>query len=366
MSDGFSLNTTIKGNDDLSDNSDLLRYVIESFFLETREGLYFAVKGMEHPPDRLIAVLRYVPDLIGGERRKGGVSYRRVYHFPEQEQVLQTSYPQYLAYDRAFQTTLQSVPRAAVIRIYDPRRRLQDLALASGVSAIEEDALSLTRLLQNEAQVPMSALGITGSLLIGLQTEQSDLDVVAFGAKNCTMVHQTLRRLLDEQSRAELRQLDFDGVNELFAQRVTDTYMPFDEFSKLEKRKVNQGRFRERTYFIRFVKEAHEAGEKYGNLRYTPLGRATVVASIADDSGAIFTPCTYSLSDVRILEGPQVQDLNEITSFRGRFCEQARMGELVYAVGTLERIENDRGIVRHRLLLGNFPEDTLESSRLGA
>jgi len=340
--------------------------VVESFYLETQEGLFFAVKGLEHPPDRMIAVLRYAPDPEKGDRKKDGKSYRRLYHFPEQEKLLRETYPQYLTHDPIFQATLQSVPTSKILRIYDPRRRLQELASASAQSAIEEDVIAFLSLLQNEAQVPPSALGITGSLLIGLHTEHSDLDVVVIGAEHCAKVYQALRRMLDAQSCAELRRFDSQGINELFAQRVVDTYMPFSEFAKLERRKVNQGRFRERTYFIRFIKRADEAGEIYGSLRYTPLGRATVVASIADDREAIFTPCRYFLSDVRILESPQLLDLNEIASFRGRFCEQVRTGELVYAAGTLERVEDNQGSVRHRLLLGNFPEDTLESSRLRA
>jgi predicted nucleotidyltransferase len=124
---------------------------------------------------------------------------------------------------------------------------------------------------------------------------------------------------------------------------------------------VNQGLFRQRTYFVRFVKEAHEICEIYGHLRYTPQGRGVITASIADDQEAIFTPCRYPLSNVRILEGPQLPDLNEIVSFRGRFCEQAHTGDSVMAAGTLERIENNQGDIRHRLLLGNSPEDTMKA-----
>jgi predicted nucleotidyltransferase len=354
------------GNNISSDYGDPSAEAVESFYLETREGLFFAVKGLEHPPDRWIAVLRYVPDSQNGERRKGGVSYRRLYHFAEQEQCIQETYPQYLAYDPIFQANLQSVPRSMVRRIYDPRQRFPELAQASSRSAIEDDAVAFLHLLRDEVQLPFTALGITGSLLVGLHTDQSDLDVVVFGAKNCTKVYQALRRMLDAPSCMDLRRLDSEGVKELFAERVVDTHMPFSEFTKLEKRKVNHGRFRQTAYFIRFIKEAHEAGAIYGSLRYTPLGRAVITASIADDHDAIFTPCRYPLSGVHILEGPQLPDLNEITSFRGRFCEQARAGEVVYASGTLERVENNQGAVHHRLLLGNSPEDTLESSRLRA
>src|SRR5512145_2772289 len=89
----------------------------EGYYLETGEGLFFAVKGLAHPPDRWIAVLRYIPDAEKGERLKNGVLYRRMYHFDEQEQWLQATYPQYLAFDPSFNAMLQSVPRTSVQRI---------------------------------------------------------------------------------------------------------------------------------------------------------------------------------------------------------------------------------------------------------
>jgi predicted nucleotidyltransferase len=345
------------------DDSDLWPFVMEGSYLETGEGLFFAVKGLEHPPDRWIAVLRYAPDPERGERIKNGVSYRRLYHFEEQERLIRTKFPQYLAYDGVFQTTLQSVPRSAVVRIHDPRRRLQELDAAFAVSPIEADARDFLRLLQKESRAPSSALGITGSLLAGLYTEHSDLDVMVFGVQSCRKVYETLRRLLDAPHYSDLRPLDSQGMRDLFAQRAADTHMSYDAFAKLEARKVNQGFFRERPYFIRFIKDTTVSSAGYGRVSYTPLGNARISACISEDQDAIFTPCKYLLTEVRILEGPPIADLDEIVSFRGRFCEQAFAGESVYASGTLERLEFRQGKTYHRLLLGNSPEDTLQTRR---
>jgi len=330
---------------------------VESWYLETRDGLFFAVKGLEHPEDRRIAVLRYAPSLAKGDREKNGVWYRRLYHFAEQEQWLLKNTPQYLAYDPIFQTTLQSVPMSAIQRFYDPSMRFSELLQMSGRQALEEAAVAFLNLLQKEAAIPQSCLGITGSLLIGMHTENSDLDIVVFGSQACRKVYRILHRLFEAGSVSDVTQLDEQGMKELYAQRVADTHMPFDEFVSLEKRKINQGYFRKRPYFIRFVKAAQEAAWAYGRRQYTALGRATITASIADDRDAIFTPSRYLLSEVHSLENALPADLNEIASFRGRFCEQARTGESIMASGVLERVQEGRE-VHHRLLLGNFPEDT--------
>jgi uncharacterized protein len=336
---------------------DRLIPVAESWYLKTLDGLFFAVKGLEHPPDRWIAVLRYAPDTGNGDRRKDGISYRRLYHFAEQEQWILKNNPQYLAYDSVFQTTLQSVPVSAIKQFYDPSLRFRELTQTSDRNAVEEDAVAFLRLLQKEADVPPSCLGITGSLLIGLHTEHSDLDVVVFGALHCRKVYRLLHSLLDADSGSEVTRLDVQGMKALYDQRSADTFMPFDDFVRLEKRKVNQGLFRKRPYFIRFVKESHEVEWHYGRRQYTVLVRASITASIADDRDMIFTPCRYILSEVRSLEHSLPADLNEIVSFRGRFCEQACNGESIMASGVLERVQEGQE-VHHRLILGNFPEDT--------
>ena len=83
------------------------------------------------------------------------------------------------------------------------------------------------------------------------------------------------------------------------------------------------------------------------------------MASIADDADAIFTPCSYVLTEVQNKDRQAMPVPGEIVSFRGRFCDQAKNGDRILAVGALEEVRNGHGYVRHRLLLGNSPEDTM-------
>jgi predicted nucleotidyltransferase len=336
---------------------------VEGYYLETVEGLYFAVKGLEHPPDRRLAVLRYAPDPHAGTRRKDGILYRRLYSFPEQEEWIAKTCPRYRAHDPVFGTALQSVPRSMVRQVHDPRLKLEALLQSPERHALEDAAVDFLSILQKEASVPLHSMGITGSILIGMHTDRSDMDAVVFGEACCLRVHKTLQRLLDTASCAELKRLDPEGMQELHAQRFPDTGMDFLEFEALEKLKANQGRFRGRTWFIRFVKNPDEAWNRYGEFRYEPNGRMTIQAAVADSRDAIFTPCRYLLSDVCSAGRMPVPDLHEIVSFRGRFCEQARAGDRILAAGTLERIRDSRGRVRYRLLLGNSPEDTMVAIR---
>ncbi|MEW6231008.1 MAG: hypothetical protein AB1566_01690 [Chloroflexota bacterium] len=349
-----------------------LHKVIESHYLETNEGLFFAVKGLVHPPDRFLACLRYVPDPTG-DRQKEGRCYRRLYHFAEQEQLLRAEYAQYLTFDPMCQTTLQSVPRQCLRRVYDPCARLQELRQKPERDVVEEDALAFARLLQREAGIPWTSLGISGSLLIGLHTPASDLDVTIYGGQNCWAVQRALKRLLADET-SEVGRLDEQGVRELYASRLADTHMSFSDFVSSEREKVIQGRFRGRRYFLRFLKAPAEVGERYGDRRYVPLGRVAIEATVTDASEAIFTPCRYFLAGVRLLGSSgdggvappcvsTVGGLSEIVSFRGRFCEQAQAGDIARASGALELVQARDGRSWHRLLLGNHPEDAMLARR---
>lgn len=331
--------------------------LIEGDYIETEEGLFFAVKGIAQPPDRVMAYLRYAPD-PQGNRLHSGRTYRRLYHFAEQEQLLRTSYPRYLAYDPVSGLELQSVPYSAITGAYSTRQGLQDLRQRSDLDPVEQDALAFAARLQQISGIPWSSLGVSGSILIGMHTTVSDLDMTIHGEQDCWTLHRALSAQLDQDS-GELRRLDETGMHVLYAERSADTQMTFADFIHSERWKVIQGRFRERTYFIRFLKEPAEFGEVYGDRQYTPLGRAAIEALVTDHHDAIFTPCGYKISNVRSTEGGDIPEISEIVSFRGRFCEQARAGDTVRAVGTIERVAHQSGQVWHRLILGGDFADTM-------
>jgi predicted nucleotidyltransferase len=342
--------------------------IIEGHYLETTDDLFFAVKGLLHPPTRFVAVLRYVPD-PSGDREKSGRQYRRLYHFGEQEQLVRAQYPHYLVFDPTCQVALQSVPLEYLKQVYDPSVRLQELAQQDGLMPVEQDAVEFAILLQHEADIPWDSLGISGSMLIGLHTLGSDLDMQVCGLQDCWAVQRALKRLLADPS-SEVRRLDKQGVQELYATRVMDTRMSFSDLARSERDKVIQGRFRDRPYFMRFLRAPGELDEKYGDRRYMPLGQVRIEATVTDAREAIFTPCRYTIDEVHVgakgppwVGAPEVEGLSEIVSFRGRFCEQAQNGDRIQACGTLERVQATDGRAWHRLLLGNHLEDHMLALR---
>jgi len=308
----------------------------EGDFLETFEGLIFDVKGLVHPPNKIIAFPRYFPSETG-KREKDGRFYCKVYSILERYQLLQTNFHQYLVFDPVFDDTLCEVPVEAVEKHYQPVKRLRELRNADRLDELESLAVHLAEMLKENANVPWSSLGVSGSIMVGLHTPESDIDLIVYGSKNCQKVYCALKEMLKNET-SILKPYNQRYLERLFDFRSKDTYMSFEDFVRTESRKVLQGKFLSSDYFLRFVKNWNEVNVKYGDIRYKKIGYATIKARIADDSEAIFTPCKYEISHVETLEGVHVKPLLEIASFRGRFCEQARKGEIVIARGKIERV----------------------------
>ena len=330
---------------------------LEGAAVETAAGLIFTVKGVVHPPDRVVAYLRYVPD-PRGERVRGRQRYRRVYSIAEQEQALRARGLSYRTDDPALGVSVEAVPWEDVARVYDPRQRLQRLRAAGAVSPLTEDALALAELLREAAGVPPAALGLTGSLLFDLHTSSSDIDLVVYGEGECRRVHAALARLLDDPSAAPARPRG-EELAAIHAVHREDTPLSAADFARLQAGKVNEGRFAGRPYFVRFVKLPAEVPERYGDPRFAPAGRALVEARVRDARDALFTPCRYALGELRFLEGARVDDLSEVVSFRGRFADQARAGQWVRAYGAVERVVWRERLATSRLVVGGRPGDYL-------
>lgn len=332
---------------------------IEGWYLKTVENLIFTVKGHLHPYGYLVAYVRYAPH-PEGDRERSGIRYKRLYHFDEQESFLMERYPHYLLYDGVMDELLQAVPIRRIVKLYDPVEKLTQLQRnRDALTPIEQDALSFAELLASEAKVPLDALGVSGSILVGLHKPSSDVDLVVYGAEKSRLVHSALQKMLSEN--ADVRRLDDEGLKKLYEFRVKDTRIPFKTFISQESRKVIQGKFRGREYFIRFVKLRSEVAELYGDSFFRGVGRATIRARVVSDEDAIFTPCAYQVSSVEFLDGVKAPKLTQVYSFRGRFCEQAKAGEEVMASGKVEEVQGKEGKTYYRLVVGGNPNDYLVS-----
>jgi hypothetical protein len=335
----------------------------EGDLIKTKDKVVFDVKGLVHPPNRVIAFPRFIPSPYGSRVHERDL-YSKVYSFTERFKFLEENSPDLIVKDPVFDEVLCEVPIDTIKKQYKPIEKLRDLRSSKTLGDLESKAVQLAEELKEAANIPWSSVGISGSLLAGLQTPKSDIDPVVYGVEKCHKAYAALQSLLKDEG-SHFKPYSCEDLRVLFDFRSKDTIMSFEDFAAVESRKAFQGKFQETDYFIRFVRDWNQINEQYGDVCYKNCGYARITATIADDSEMLFTPCTYGIENAKVTEGPKLQPILEIVSFRGRFCAQAEKGEEIVAQGKVERVtDNRKGREYYRVILGNKPSDYMALSRV--
>ena len=325
----------------------------EGDFIESLEGLIFDVKGLIHPPDRVVAFVRYIPD-IQGSRARNGKRFRKIYELDDRYRFLASHYPNYLVHDPVFDEDLNEVPISRLLKSYRPLEKTHALVLSTTRTTLEQKTLEMIETLSSSSGVSVEDFGTSGSILVELAAVTSDIDIVIYGSEKCKAVRKSLQKLMTE--REVFQPFDEPTILGLYKTRHRETGISLRDYVRSEARKDIQGRFHSTDFFFRYVKDRSELEETYGSTIFEKVGFGKIEGIISDDREAIFTPCEYLLENARIVEGPKVEPLTEIVSFRGQFCEQARMGERIVAQGKIER-KTTGDKVSYRLVLGNTRRD---------
>ena len=335
----------------------------EGELIRTKNKVIFDVKGLVHPPNKVIAFPRFIPSPQGTRRNQRDL-YGKVYSLTERFKFLEQNAPNLIVHDPVFDETLCEVPVDEIQEHYEPIKKLWLLRTSKKLGNLERKVVQFAESLKETADISWSSIGISGSVLVGLDTLKSDVDPVVYGVENCRRAYAALENLLGNNE-SRFKPYNREELQTLFDFRSKDTKMSFEDFVKVESRKAFQGMFDGTDYFIRFVKDWSQINEQYGDICYKNCGYAKITAAIVDDSEALFTPCTYRIENVKVVDGPELEPIREIVSFRGRFCEQAVKSEAVTAQGKIERVtDNRKKQSYYRMILGNKPSDYMVLSRV--
>lgn len=316
---------------------------IEGFFIETKEGLIFAVKGLLHPAGRVVCSLRYVAQENGNRGKYEKLLPDEGFRFVEK------NHPDYIVFDNRIGRKIQSVPLETTKTIHNPVDMLRFLRSNKCSEPLVASAVSLASKVKEAADIPWVDIGITGSILVGLHLAESDIDLVVYGEKSARKVYAAMTELIGD---GVIRPYTQNTLRYLYDIRGKPMGLSFDEFVGIESRKRLQGTFFGKDFQLRLVKRPEESG--VDELTFTQLGRVKARAVVASATESIFTPCTYEVKDAEIISGEK-SVFDTVVSFMGRYCENALRGESVKIVGNLERA----GDGTSRVIVGNNITDRI-------
>lgn len=292
-------------------------------FIETAEGLIFAVVGQSMEHDKVLCFLRYVPHQQGWRKVDTDVA----------NDFLKQHYPHYLHYSPILDASLHAVAQPKIIKHHRPRHRLQQLLNADNHDAVEQDLVSLAKLFQQHG-LDLANIGITGSLLIGVQQHGSDIDVVCYGREvfhHCRAVTTKLIAL------GQLQDLTEQDWQQSYQRRDCD--LSFAEYVWHEQRKANKAIINGRKFDLNFIDD-RAVGDSED---YQKTGPISLQCQVIDDTYGFDYPAEFKIDH---------EHIDSIISFTATYTGQALRGETVQVSGMLE--QSSQG--RQRIIVGSSRE----------
>lgn len=274
-------------------------------FLITKDDWIFAVSDYFHPRG-IRSTLRYVPD-ENGERELNGIRYKK-YDFDVAFDFMRKNRPEWVE-------DVHVVPESAIKTVLRPTEVVDRLAesdtrIAAIVSTLED------------AGVPGSKMGVTGSFLPGLQNEGSDVDFVVYGRDWFTARDAIKTAKL---SGGPIEDIDANMWRKIYNKRIPE--ISFEEFVLHEKRKGNRGMV-EGTYFdLLFVRDWEQIKEPV--RRGKDVGRMKIEAEVTNADLAFDSPSVYKVEH---------EEIDHVLSYTHTYAGQALAGEIIEASGMVEEV----------------------------
>ncbi|MDD5276804.1 MAG: hypothetical protein PHR16_12080 [Methylovulum sp.] len=277
-------------------------------FIETAEGLIFAVVASGMEQNNVLCFLRYVKEESGWKK----VSTEQA------NALLKQRHPDYLHYSKVLDACLHAVSAEKIIAHHRPKQRLQQLMQANPNDDVEHDLLQLARLFQQHG-LDLTQTGITGSILVGVQNHHSDIDWVCYDR---TVFHQCraiTRALIAQGHLSELNETDWQH-----SYRRRSAELSFADYVWHERRKYNKAVVNGRKFDLNFIDPSEQADTGH----YQKCGAITLRCKITDDSHAFDYPALFFIDHAEI---------SAIVSFTATYTGQGVIGETIEVSGIIEQ-----------------------------
>lgn len=292
-------------------------------FVETAEGLRFAVVDSRLEEGRVLSFLRYIKDCDVWCKcsTESANAHLREHH------------PLYLHYSKVLDAHLHAVPVDRVVGHYRPQARLLDIMQSDEGDAVERDALQLVMLLGRQG-LDRQGFGVTGSLLLGVQNHHSDIDLVCYGREIFHRCRTAVRELI---GLGELQPLTEADWRESFRRR--NCSLTYNEYVWHEQRKFNKALVNGRKFDLSLI----EMDPNSAPGTYRKIGPQTLRCRVVDDSQGFSYPAVFGIDH---------DSIEAIVSFTATYTGQAFAGERIEVSGMLE--ESEAGL--RRIIVGSSRE----------
>jgi uncharacterized protein len=319
--------------------SELSNYYLPKDFIETAEGLCFAVvqQGAERCDgrDKVLCFLRYIKldDENNGQWHKVATEPANEY--------LRKNFPKYLHHSALLDADMHAVGVEEIVQHHSPRLRLQQILFRQQRDKVEQDLYELCFLFQQRG-LDLTQTGVTGSILIGVQQQSSDIDLVFYNRK---LFHQARAITSELIGQCQLDALSDQDWEASYARR--SCALTLQEYVWHERRKYNKALINGRKFDLNFIDEHAQSKP----VAYHKCGEIKVQCQIIEDQYGFDYPAIFTINH---------HEIKTVICFTATYTGQAFVGETVEISGLLE--ESDTGA--RRIVVGSSREAPNEYIRV--
>ncbi|MDD2758824.1 MAG: hypothetical protein PHH11_00875 [Methylomonas sp.] len=292
-------------------------------FIEAEQGLLFAVVADGREQGRVRCFLRYAH--LGGQWQKLSTDNANAY--------LHRLYPHFLYYSPALDSHLHAVEEDRVVRHFQPRAVLRELLQQDTLDPVIRDLQALCELLCAYG-VDIEHFGVTGSILIGMQNHNSDIDLVCYDRAAFHQARNIIQALIAKDQCQALNDADWLSA---YRRRACD--FALDDYIWHEERKYNKAIFNRRKFDLSLLAPAQAQNE----ASFRKEGYVRLQVEVVDDYYGFDYPAEFAVHH------PQI---DSVVCFTATYTGQAKAGERVEVAGQLEI--DDSG--RRRIVVGSSRE----------
>lgn len=278
-------------------------------FIVTGDDWIFAVADYCHEGG-IRSILRYVPDPKG--TRGVDKKYRKM-DFDEAFMFMKKARPEWVK-------DVHIVPWDSVKEILSPGKRLRSIVNKN------EKVKAIVKTL--EKYVLPEKMGVTGSLLPGLEIESSDIDFIVYGSSWFT-ARDIIKR--EKEKKNPITQISDEMWHDIYKKRKPD--ISFDEFLLHEVRKGNRGMVGGTYFDLLYVRDWKDITSC---LRGTDIGNKTIRATVTNADFSFDSPAIYKIDH---------PEISYVLSYTHTYAGQALPGERIEARGMVETLGNMKRLV---------------------
>lgn len=292
-------------------------------FIETEQGLLFAVVADGQEQGRVLCFLRYA--YLSGQWQKLSTDNANAY--------LYRRHPDFLHYSPMLDTHLHAVDEDQVLRHYQPRVVLQQLLQEESMDPVVLDLQALCDLLLSN-HVDLAHFGVTGSLLVGMQNHSSDIDLVCYDRATFHQARNIIQALI---AKNQCQTLNDDDWLSAYQRRACD--FALDDYIWHEQRKYNKAIFNQRKFDLSLLAAIPVQNDRF----FQKNGFIHIQVEVVDDHHAFDYPAEFAINH---------PEIDRVVCFTATYIGQAKAGEVIEVAGQLE--VDDQG--QQRIVVGSSRE----------